>query len=414
MVVTSLLTAVAVKMGMALIRMKMIVHVDLGVECYPNRPRAYAEEQESHHELRPGRPCAHVHESPQPEAESSHDQDGRTVAEAPKGPALPGLRWILDRQWSQSGQMIGTRKDMQAARGEPGENGDHGEGTLLAGNFQSISCHQNAMRRLLPSRIIALGLIVGACGLPVGQTGNSVGPDDPLLQLRSEGGFVPLEWALGHGPTYTLLGDGRLILEGPVIEIYPGPLLPNYQIGKISSGDLKTILDIVAEMGLPSIVDEYDDSAANHVADANTEVVTLWDAAGRHVYSVYALGIDHYPSNSKKAAFVKLLAAVDQAASKADTKPYQGEKVRVLAGVAMGAPDSQFEDVRPWPLEDNLEQWTELQNGWLCTIVGPEKLALFQDATQVTEWLHPDPMMDAPTYRLLVRPLLPGEQDCPV
>jgi hypothetical protein len=37
----------------------------------------------------------------------------------------------------------------------------------------------------------------------------------------------------------------------------------------------------------------------------------------------------------------------------------------------------------------------------------------FETATQLTRWQEPDPLIDAPTYTLLVRPLLPGEPECP-
>ena len=239
-------------------------------------------------------------------------------------------------------------------------------------------------------------------------------PDAPLLQVRTDGGFAPVEWILSNGPNYTLLADGRLIAPGPAVEFYPGPLLPNYQVNQVSEEDTAEILDLVAEIGLPEMTSEIDNSAASYVADAGTEVVTYWDdEGGIHQYSVYALGIDPETANSQTAAFAELIRLLDQARGSSDSVPYEPERVRVLAGVAMAPVDPGFEDIRPWPLgDDDPAEWEQLELGWSCNVYGPEVLDVFQDASETTQWTHPDPMMDAPAFSLLVRPLHPGEEDC--
>jgi hypothetical protein len=86
--------------------------------------------------------------------------------------------------------------------------------------------------------------------------------------------------------------------------------------------------------------------------------------------------------------------------------------VQVIAG--SGFVDPEFADVRNWPLDNtDFSDWETLPNGWMCTTYGPEILDTFADASQTTQWTHPDPMMDAPAFTLLVRPLHPGEPDCP-
>ena len=263
--------------------------------------------------------------------------------------------------------------------------------------------------------LTAAAITLSACGLPDGSLAPGPNPDAPLLQVRWEGGFLPVEWILGRGPTYTLLSDGRLIMQGPMIEIYPGPLLPNYLVAQLGDRDILSILDLVDEIGLPDMTEEYDDSAASRVADAGTQVVTYWDDSGAHTYSVYALGIIPNPSNRSTAAFAKLLTAIDQAAVKADTVPYEPERVRVLVGVPQAPMDPEFEDIREWPLgTDDPADWSELDLGWSCKVFGAEVLDEFTRASQLTQWLHPDPMMDAPPFTLLVRPLHPGEADCEV
>ena len=271
--------------------------------------------------------------------------------------------------------------------------------------------HLIEMRSTTLALLLAASLALSACGVEQAGAELPSDPDAPVVQVRSAGGFVPVEWSLTRGPIYTLVADGRLISEGPVIAIYPGPLLPNYLVGQINPDQMNTVLELVDEIGLPDMDHEIDDSQNSVVADATTEVVTYWDPEGiEHSYSVYALGLE--PSdNPSTAAFSELMVVLDQLAPQGDQVPYEGERVRVIAGV--GFVDTEFEDIRDWPLDNtDFLEWTTYPNGWMCQIYGPEVLPLFADATQTTQWLHPDPMMDAPSFSLLVRPLHPGEPDC--
>jgi hypothetical protein len=73
-------------------------------------------------------------------------------------------------------------------------------------------------------------------------------------------------------------------------------------------------------------------------------------------------------------------------------------------------PDPEFEDTRDWRLESSdLSTWQELPNGWLCMTTDGPVPDVFDDATQATTWVHPE----RGQMKLLVRPLLPGEPDCP-
>lgn len=254
--------------------------------------------------------------------------------------------------------------------------------------------------------IIALGLTIAACGTADG-TQVDVDADKPVLQIMSEGGFLPVEVALGNGPRYTLLGDGSLITQGVQTLEYPGRLVPPYMVGTIDDAQMTEVMGLVEEIGLPDIVDETDDSSASRVADATTEVVTYWDEEGAHRLAVYALDIDGSPSD-RNAAFLELIETLDRFAAETTAEPYQGERVRIIAGP--GAVNHDFEDVREWPLDSSdLASWQELPNGWRCTVIDGPAPEVFDDATQATVWEHPD----RGETKLLVRPLHPGEPDCP-
>jgi hypothetical protein len=252
-------------------------------------------------------------------------------------------------------------------------------------------------------------LAIAACGQEA-EFGAPDDPDAPVLQVRSEGGFAPVEFVLGRGPTYTLLADGRLLYQGPSVTIYPGPLVPQYRISQISEDQMDSVLDIVEEMGLPDMVDELDDGHGQTVADATTEVVTYWDSAGEHRYSVYALGIEPNPENPATKAFADLLILLDQLTASSDAGVFEPDRVQVIAGPGFNQGDAELLE---WPLDDtDFADWETLPNGWECKVHEADVLDSFEDALQNTVWSHPDPS-NGDLLTLLVRPLHPGEPDCP-
>jgi hypothetical protein len=257
--------------------------------------------------------------------------------------------------------------------------------------------------------LVSFALVLAACGAE--DTGSGVGDDEAVLQITSEGGFLPVEVALGNGPRYTVLGDGRLIFQGAQIMIFPGPLVPPYMVAQLDDGQMNAVLAMVEDIGLPEIDDEADDSAADMVADASTEVISFWDENGEHRLSVYALGIEDSPSD-RNAAFLELIETFDRFTAEATAEPYEAVRVRLLAGNSFSV-DPEFEDVRPWPLEDtDLDSWDTLPNGWVCTSASGTVPDLFDDATQATTWEPPSEASATDPLQLLVRPLLPGETDC--
>ena len=259
----------------------------------------------------------------------------------------------------------------------------------------------------------AISIALTACGIE-GDSGDALAPDPEaaVIQIHSEGGFLPVEISLAQGPRYTMLGDGRLIYEGPVILIYPGPLLPNYQVVQLDQETVDRVLQLVEEIGLPGIDREIDDSAMEFIADAATDVITYWDESGEHVYGVYALDVVQ-ETTPRSAAFLELIGVLDQAAGTEPAQPYQAERVRVIAGP--GFVDEEFRQVNDWPLADtDLSAWTTVATDWKCRAFDdPEILDAFVDANQANQWRLPEASSDDEALTLLVRPLLPGEPDCP-
>ncbi len=251
-----------------------------------------------------------------------------------------------------------------------------------------------------------LALVLASCSSP-SETTVDVGAEDPLIQITSEGGFVPVEFLLAQGPRFTVLGDGQVLFQGPQPAIHPGPLVNGYLVAQLNDQQLRALLSLVDRIGLPDIVDEFDNGAAQFVADASTEVVTYWDGQGSHRLAVYALGIQE--ESGRNAAFQDLVVTLDEFSFTADAQPWDADRVRVLAGE--GFADPQFRDVREWPLDDDaIETWDEVFNGWACKVFDSSVLSRLTDASQATQFTHPGSGQD---LSFLVRQLHPGEPDCP-
>src|SRR3954471_17026664 len=70
------------------------------------------------------------------------------------------------------------------------------------------------------------------------------GADDALvLRVSSAGGFVPPSALVGRLPETSVYADGRVIFNGPVPAVYPGPALPNLQWATLSPAALQQLLD---------------------------------------------------------------------------------------------------------------------------------------------------------------------------
>jgi hypothetical protein len=267
------------------------------------------------------------------------------------------------------------------------------------------------MNKLL-SVMATVALLIPACG--GGAVTDDQGRDGALFRIDSEGGFAPMEWILGRGPLYTLTTDGRLLSQGVVPAIFPGPLVLPYLVTQLTEGEMGQIRQMIGRMGLADMVDERDDSNSNFVADATTEVITYWDGAGTHRYSVYALGLDDGRGAKSQATetFAELRNILDSIAFGRETTPYEPEKVRVIVGPGMS--DPEFFDLRDWPFpESDPTDWAGIDDTWSCRSFEGTHLGLFTTATSVTRWKSPTAGGIPAELQLLVRPLHPGEEDCP-
>lgn len=114
------------------------------------------------------------------------------------------------------------------------------------------------------------------------------GPEDEIVNYSALSGFTAMEYAFRQPPMVLISGDGRVFTTGPQIAIYPGPALPNVQVGTITEEGIQTILGAAAEAGLLADVD-YE--APTNVADASVAAVTLNVDGVSWLHEADALGI---------------------------------------------------------------------------------------------------------------------------
>jgi hypothetical protein len=133
-------------------------------------------------------------------------------------------------------------------------------------------------------------LVITACAKPDGAAApppatGSFDADEVVLRVESMGGFAPPDAFVGRLPMITLYGDGRLISEGPVPAVYPGPALPNLRLRALSEDQVDKLIDEAVGAGVGSATD----LGQPPVADAPTTRFTVVTADGPKTLDAIAL-----------------------------------------------------------------------------------------------------------------------------
>ena len=274
-------------------------------------------------------------------------------------------------------------------------------------------------------------LLLGACAQPVGagasadsssgtpESAVASAPGGDALVLRSEsfGGFVPPDQVVGRLPQISVYGDGRVITEGPVPTIYPGPALPNVQVQTINP---ELVQEMVGE-GLAAGVRSGTDFGRPNVADAPTTRVTVVTANGAQSVTVEALNESQAndpaltaaqrEARAKLAAFVQKLSGLPAAEGMPESVQYAPASVAVLARPWTAPASGPASPEKAWP-------GPKLPGSYLnpafkigCVVAtGTDKdkvLAAASNANKITPWTQ-----GGTKYLIIFRPLLPDETGC--
>lgn len=290
-------------------------------------------------------------------------------------------------------------------------------------------------------RALLIGLpvaaLIASCNL-VSPSGYATVPhpagSEVVVRIAWTGGFVPYEYLFTSLPRFTLLGDGRVFVDGPQIAIYPGPALPNVQVRRLTEEGIQSILFRIAETGL------FDEShswtaATQFIADANSTVFTVRADNREVVVDVYALGLLTDPNMAPSGIPTDELEAHDRLTAlesdllnldawipaddwaDATWQAYAPDALRlVVANIDAQPPNPEGLDSEPipWPgttAPDQLGTASTIQD-FRCGVVSGEEGAAWYTAlsaaNQLTRWSH-----DSHLYSVTPRPLLPDEpRDC--
>lgn len=282
--------------------------------------------------------------------------------------------------------------------------------------------------------IVAGALLLAACGRltgggGTGTTGPTGGPgiehptgaDELVLRVEQRDGFVPFEYTLTQVPSWSLYGDGRVIVVGPQIEIYPGPALPNLLVFRLTEEGVQVVLAAARDAGLMDRDASYPNPC---ITDVPATVFTTTAGGRTTVVSADALemgpsacpGVDDEARAKLETFWSKLtdLASWLPQGSVGAEEPYIATEIRIYVRPYRGEPDLAQEPIA-WPLDTPLADFGEPFEGagenMRCGVVSGAELEtllpLLERANQLTPWESA-----GERYGLLLRPLLPDEHGC--
>jgi len=232
------------------------------------------------------------------------------------------------------------------------------------------------------------------------------GADEAVLEIREEGGLAGPQQVAGPA-TLVVTGDGRLVQPGPVIEIYPGPLLPNLQQRTITEDGIQHLLALADEHGLLA---EATYPSLDDVMDAPDTVVTI-NAGGRsYEHRANALGFegDGAETDEGRARLQDFVTAVAELAASNDSSLGEEEPYVAEAYLIRAMPDQP--DRSPDGLEPSIADWppdapVRLADAADCVEIPAASVAeVLAGANQLTRFLDA-----GVSYALSVQPRVAGQ-----
>lgn len=283
---------------------------------------------------------------------------------------------------------------------------------------------RSAARFARPASLLAVVLVAAACSVAAGAapSGKPIDPDQVVFRATWEGGFVTPETVLARLPIVVVYADGRVITQGPQIDIYPGPLMPNLQEQTLSADALARLIELARDKGLletihygmPGIADVPDT-----VLEINVDGQSYRVSASALGYDATGSGVDAATTEGRAAlqAFLDTLTGIPATDFVDQEHAYTITGLRIYASKAVVVPNSDFPGEQApidWPLADLATAGLPVANSPLnvrCQIIDGDDLAtvlpLLQAANSRSTFRSTGEL-----YSLTVRPLLPAETGC--
>jgi hypothetical protein len=280
-----------------------------------------------------------------------------------------------------------------------------------------------ALNLARPAALLLVAAVATACVGTAGAAAPSASPtpdpDTVVIRVDADGGFVPPGVLLGRLPVVVVYADGRVVTPGPMIAIWPAPLVPGLQVRTLTPEALARLVDLAGAKGLTS--DAHYDFMT--ISDATTTVLTVTVDGKTSTVSAYALNeatgdvadgmsAAERQGRANLSAFIDALMTVPEGDWADDGAILEPTTIRVHATPYVPDPAADWQAVE-WPLDDLATAGTEPENGmgYRCQIIEGDDLAevmpLLQGANEQTPFRS-----GGADYTLIVRPLLPGESGC--
>ena len=302
---------------------------------------------------------------------------------------------------------------------------------MTASRLRAVWCRAAPFTPAL-AIVVAVALF-GACGTaddgttPTTSRPPADGGADggPVLQITTTGGMPGPGVQLARVPELSLYADGTLITPGAQIAVFPPPLLPALQRSAVSPGQVDAVLDAARDAGLTGGgTRSLPEPGGPQIADAPTTTVTVVADGRTTTTSAYALGTgsggsDDSDERRRLATFVTAVQDGSllglSATGPVSTALYEPSAIALRTREADDAAPVTDEDgiVRDrvdWPVTQvRLDEAAEPDG---CIVLRDADLAaalpVLEQANTLTLFVQ-----DGRFWEMAVRPLLPGETDCP-
>lgn len=301
-----------------------------------------------------------------------------------------------------------------------------GSGGLLPGRRQPER-PQGVVRptAVLARWVVAVVVLaaLSACGGGSGggggnRRGQDVGPyaDGALvLQVSYTGGFLSPQMLAGRLPLVSVYGDGRVISEGPVPAIHPGPALPNVQVTRVGGDDVRDLVQQAldagvgdtADLGTPPVADvpstRFTVSTGQETMTREVDGLSVSDGEGS------GLTDEQISARAKLSALRDRLTDLTSRAS----EPYTPSAVAALVSPYGVGDDPRL--VQPdlaWPGPALPGQVLAPMADLSCVVATGDQAAAVLHAAADANTLTPWVADDGSRWSVTFRPLLPDETGC--
>ena len=248
----------------------------------------------------------------------------------------------------------------------------------------------------------------------------SYSADTLVFRMDYTGGFTTPAMLAARLPAISVYGDGRVITQGPTTLIYPGPALPNLQLGTVSAADVENLIKLARAAG----VGTAGDLGTPPVADVPSTRFTVLSEKGIEQLEVNALAEATGPESGltaeQQAARNKLREFADSltgttgplAAALTGSQAYAPTAVAAVTEQRAAGRGAGEQPEVTWPgpeLPGGAELGKDLGLGCV-TVTGdalPKLLTAAEKANAETPWVSA-----GQRWAVTLRPLLPDETDC--